>query len=140
MRITHWAMYTALLFSGAIVFYLIYALLWPIKVIHPNMQPYQVVTKEVKLGGKVTYIVDACKYRDSVGTVSRKFVINEIQYTVAPGTGAVKKGCTKTNVTIDVPDTLPEGKAYLSLDVAYPINPFRNIYYSLKTEDFTIVK
>lgn len=111
---------------------------WPITVIRPNVQPYKVVTEKVRVGSNFIYTVDACKFTDSPATVSRVFV-DGIRYPSVTSTNNVKKGCNKTNVSIQVPNYVEPGIYHLELNVVYKINALRNDTYKFSTEGFEVI-
>lgn len=108
-------------------------------VIVPNTQPYKVLNKEVSSEETLKYVVDACKYREAPTQVIRKFVDEQgVAYSLPPQESNVPVGCKKSTIPVIIPETLHKGKWYLSLDVAYKVNPLRTESYHFKTESFEI--
>lgn len=112
---------------------------WPVTVIKPNIQPYKVATKKVKVGGQLVYMVNACKYYATTGIVTRTFA-DGVRYPALVSSGNVKPGCTNSKVSIIVPNYIVPGIYHLELSVQYQINPFRADTYQFYTENFTVVK
>lgn len=113
----------------------------PIRVITPNTQPYSVITKKVQIGDQLTYVVDACKFKDAPAVVSRSFV-EAGKKTIYPAISEVNRlkiGCNKSNVSITVPPILLPGRYYLQLDVTYRVNFLREENYHFETEEFEIL-
>lgn len=130
----------AMFLFALLLAYLLFAFFAPIEILFPNEQPYQVLTKKVVQGERMKYLVDACKTRDAVGVVTRTVVVDKVEFKIEPDPGTVKKGCSKVVVSVLIPDTIPPGLAYMKIDVAYPLNPFRNLYYHLYTGRFEIIE
>lgn len=129
-----------MVFSSILLAYLGYVLFYPIEILEPQTQPYKAITKTVKQGGTLRYIVDACKTRNAVGVVTRIIVVDGVEFKLTPEPGTVKKGCNEVEVSIEIPETIPTGKAYMDIYISYPLNPFRNLYYFLKVEEFEITR
>lgn len=111
--------------------------LWPITVITPLTQPYKVITKKVKVGEQLIYVVDACKNINASSVVSRAFV-DGIRYPAITTINNVPTGCQKTNVSILVPNFVAPGVYHLELNVQYKINAFRVDTYQFNTENFEV--
>lgn len=110
----------------------------PVTVLTPQVQPYLVLTPSVKSGDTLVYQVNACKYREATGVITRSFVDDSgTAYPLASVQGNVRKGCQKTNVPVIVP-VLHPGVWHVTLDVGYRVNPIRTEYYHLSTETFNI--
>lgn len=113
---------------------------YPFEVVKPNIQPYKVLSKQVEAGGRLTYVVDACKYMDVSATVSRSFknLKTKIIYPALVGVNNISKGCDKTKVSVDVPIYLPMGDYIMFLDISYKINVFSDKQYHFETEAFSV--
>ena len=115
--------------------------LMPVEVIKPNVQPYKVITKEVKQGGTLIYEVDSCKFKSVPTRIIKQFIDkNNTRYPQPTENSNVIVGCGKTRTTLSVPFNMPEGEWYLDLEVAYKVNPLRTEYYNFKTDEFVIIK
>lgn len=115
--------------------------LMPVEVIKPNVQPYKVITKEVKQGGTLIYEVDSCKFKSVPARIVTRFVDKDgTRYPQPTEDSNVVVGCGKTRTTLAVPFNMPEGEWYLDLEVAYKVNPLRTEYYNFKTDEFVIIK
>jgi hypothetical protein len=112
--------------------------LWPVTVLKPNTQPYKILTPKVKVGDQVIYLVDVCKYKNVQGTIERTFV-DDVRYPSITSIGNIKPGCTKTKVSVQVPNFVVPGIYHLELNASYKINPFRTDFYQLSTETFEVL-
>lgn len=117
-----------------------YLLYYPEEVIKPNVQPYKVLNEnhQIKRGEELIYMVDACKDREITGLIDRRFVDGIIVSTPAQ-LGTVKKGCSQTPVSIQIPDKLALGVWHLELYLYYQVNPLRVEQYHFKTESFEVI-
>lgn len=132
----------SLIFMGSsflLLFILLGMLYWPVTVIKPLIQPYKILTPVVKVGDNIIYEVNACKYYETTGTITRSFEDGAI-YPAISSQGNVTKGCTKSEVSVAVPNYIPPGVYHLNLDAAYQINPIRTIIYHFKTSDFVVTR
>ena len=102
-------------------------------------QPYEVVEKVVKQGDILTYKINYCKYTNTQSIVKRQFV-DGIIYATPEITANLKKGCGIASNTIAIPDNLPPGVYYLTIEVDYKVNPIRVIQHDLKTDSFNVIK
>lgn len=112
---------------------------WPVTVIKPNIQPYKVLSKQVKQNQTIVYEVDACKYYDLISMVRRQIVINGVIYDLPLTQNNVSQGCGKTDIGVWIPDSLPTGHAYIELSIQYKINALRDETYYFKTQEFDIL-
>lgn len=111
-----------------------------VKVIVPNVQPYKVITKEVRPGEAFIYEVDACKYKAVPSVVTRRFVDEKgTRYPQPPESSNIKQGCGVIRVPIATPQLHP-GTWYLDLEISYQVNPLRTENYRFTTETFSIIK
>lgn len=111
-----------------------------VNVIVPNIQPYKVITKEVKPGDVFIYEVDACKYEAVPSTVTRRFVDERgTRYPQPPEASNIAEGCDKIRVPVATPE-LHTGTWYMDIEVSYQVNPLRKENYRFTTEKFTIVE
>lgn len=112
---------------------------WPITIIRANQQPYKVLTKKVKIGSQLVYVVDACKYVKATAAVSRAYV-DGLRYPSIESLDNIVVGCKKTNVSVLIPNYIVPGTYHLELNVRYRINALRTDSYQFLTEDFEVVK
>lgn len=127
--------FIGLVITASVVFMSLY--FFPITVVKTNVAKYKILTPHVHAGGEVTYLIDACKYLDSPGIVSRTFV-NDGKWPAMTSNSNMKRGCRKLPVTIIVPNYLPATKYHIDLDVTYQINRLRAVQYHFETEDFIV--
>lgn len=130
--------FATVLLTGIILIGWILIQFWPVTAIVPNTQPYKILTKKVKVGGQLVYVVDACKKIKASSVVSRAFV-DGIRYPAITSFNNVPVGCTKTKVSILVPNFITPGVYHLELNVQYKINNLRVDTYQFTTEEFEVV-
>lgn len=132
------------LLGGAVFTFIVLMcfLYWPIKVISPQIQPYKVSTKTVKIGTSMTYQVNACKYIEVRGTITRNFVDSkDVEFPGSTAFNAVSTGCHITAVTIPVPNYLPPETYHLKISVNYPFfNELRIVNYNYTTDTFKVIE
>lgn len=113
----------------------------PTSVIKANIQPYKVITPNVKPGDIFIYEVDSCKFRATPARVVRRFVdTNGTRYPQPPEDSNIVKGCNNIRIPVAVPFNMPAGVWHLDIETTYQVNPFRSEGYHFKTENFNIVK
>lgn len=111
----------------------------PVKVVVPNKQPYEVMTKTIKAGDNMIYIADVCKHKAILGVASRTFVDeNGVNYPLPSQNTNIKTGCAQTPVVIPTLVTYAPGKWHLKIDIQYQVNPLRVQTEHFVTEEFTI--
>ena len=139
-KISHLLALIALVFSSAVFFLFLFWWIYPYKPLVVK-QPYQIVNEEssLKQGDVLKYQIDYCKYTNIQSIVRRQFV-DGIIYATPEITANLKKGCGLAINTITIPENLPPGTYYLTIEVTYKINPIREISYDLKTEKFVVTK
>lgn len=116
---------------------ILYLLFFPISVIEPQQQPYRVITKEVSVGKYFVYEVNACKNVDTTAMIQRQFV-GDVIYSLPDQNGNIQMGCSKSKVSIKVPDDIPPGRYHLELTVTYKLNVFSERTYHFTTEEFNV--
>jgi hypothetical protein len=114
-------------------------LLYPYKTSTPNVQPYKIVTQEVKVGDTLLYQSDWCRFTDVPAEVDRMFV-DSLVFSMPTVISQYKIGCYNMNIAVVVPSTLPEGKYKLKMIYRYKVNPIRTIIKIAETETFNIIK
>lgn len=138
-KITHTIVLMA--FAMIVCIWAIFMFWWiyPYKTVNINYQPYLINNKEIKQGGQLNYIINACNYTEIVPTVTKQFV-DGIVYSVPDSVVSLPMGCNKTIVSVKVPKSLPIGEYKLKIFVSYKMNPIRNIISNYETEKFSVVK
>lgn len=124
----------------ASIAYIAFLLFYPVKITTPRIQPYHIVTPIVQHGESVIYTVDACKFKDYPGIITRFFKSGETLVGIESSPGFAPVGCHKTDVPVKTPPTMNPGMYSLVLNVAYKINPLRTITYTFTTETFEVTK
>lgn len=110
---------------------------YPYKPIEYKSSTYKVLTKQVKPGGTLVYVVDYCKYSNQVPVITKKYV-DGIIYDTPPGRGVVIQGCHQSEVYTLIPETLLPGDYYMQVNIDYQVNPIRHMIYNNVTEKFTV--
>lgn len=113
--------------------------IYPYKTTVVNEQPYLINNTEIKQGGNLNYIIDACNYTEIVPTVTKQFV-DGIIFSVPESAIRLPMGCNKTLVSVKIPKNLPTGVYYLKVYVSYKMNPIRTINSEYQTEKFSVIK
>jgi len=139
MKMIHLAIYATLIISTSLILFLGYQFLWPVEVLKPIVQPYKVITKQVKQGGTLVYTVEACKLKNVSTLVVRRFVSERVVLYQPPESSNIRIGCLPVNIEVPVPKLASPGIWHLEIDVSYKVNPFRTKEYHLETEDFEII-
>ena len=127
----------SLILSSFILLLMFFWTLYPYKPIVINKEPIKVITKEVKKGDILIYELDYCKNDVNDVSISRSFV-DGIIFTTPSITVKNPIGCKVSNVSIQVPETLPEGEYYLKVSYSYQVNPIRKVSVDSTTETFTV--
>ena len=127
-------------FCLIVIIWLVFMFWWiyPYKT-STQVQPYKVITHEVKQGELLKYEMEYCKYTTKIPTVERQF-IDGIIYTVPQGNAQIKKGCGKIVNSILIPQALPIGTYYVHSTVSWKMNPVRIINQEFITEKFIVTK
>jgi hypothetical protein len=107
----------------------------PLKI---NKEPMYVLTEEVKSGDILIYQLDYCKFNEKDVLISRSFV-DGIIFTTPTIKASNQTGCRIINISVSVPETLPNGRYYLKVDYTYKVNPIREVTVTSYTEKFTVV-
>jgi len=129
----------AIIIGGFLTF--AYWIYWPNKVIEiHNAQAIQVDKKEYRIGDRISYTIDYCKYTEIQGIVSRSLV-DGFKYNYSDYKSNVSIGC-KTVIVSDmvIPDYLTPGIYHIETLAEYKINPLRNVEIRWKSVDFKVVK
>ena len=127
-----------LLTAMGLLGYFYYLLLWPVTVTKFNVARFQVLTKNVKQGGTLLYVVDYCKYKDFSANLSRSFV-DSLVYRTPNTTGNLAIGCHQVTTSLQVPLALSPGVYHLEITVSYDVNPLRTETHKLATEEFQVL-
>jgi len=120
------------------IIYVLFLLFYPITILKANVQPYKVKTPVVQRGGKVIYEVDACKFRDYQGSVTRFFQTENLIVASEVTIGSILQGCAKKDIVVEVPSAMLPGEYNLFIRVVYDINVLRKETLSFTTEKFRI--
>jgi hypothetical protein len=140
MKSLHLISYSILIFAYIALFYILYQMFYPFKPIEFYNSPFPVTNNVVKQGGQLIYFIDYCKYMNISSQVSRSFV-DTIVYSLVPVSGAREKGCKKEYIVLKVPKNLPAGSYYVSVNLTYQLNSFRESYVvNYKTQNFEVVE
>lgn len=127
----------SLILSSFILLLMFFWSIYPYKPIVINKEPIKVITKEVKKGDILIYELDYCKNNKNKVEISRSFV-DGIVFATPTVTTENPLGCTVSNISIQVPETLPNGEYYLKVSYSYQVNPIRKVSVDSTTETFTV--
>jgi hypothetical protein len=118
-----------------------YLLFWPFEPLVPQVQPYEVISKEIAPGEPILYRVDVCKNTDATALVARQLVGDNGRFiSLGSSVTSVPSGCSKTiSATTILPQGVPPGQYHLELSITYQINALRTIVVRVQTDTFTVV-
>ena len=67
--------------------------------------------------------------------------IDGVIYSVPENTSDFETGCYDTVInSVKIPDSLPEGTYFYEETVVYRVNPLKEVSYTFKTPEFTVVE
>jgi hypothetical protein len=124
----------------AMVGYFAYSAFWPFATLEPRVQPYHVLTGQVKIGQPIVYEADYCKRTSAPALVTRALVSdNGTVVSLSSIPTNLPAGCHRVNsaTTLVPPATLP-GRYKLALTLTYHVNALRDITVAIETEYFTV--
>jgi len=133
-----YTIYALIVFSNFFVIYLGYLMIYPFK----TLEVYSAVaTNEPKAGEVLLYEVDYCKYTPAPAIVYRTIrSVDEKSIIPFPSVDTITDiGCKKTSIPLELLDTIPAGEYYLSVNLSFKVNAFREINYQFRTEPFNIL-
>ena len=137
-RVFNWLSYVILLCGFAGIIVCAYWLMWPYKTTEWKT-PMPVLTKTIKPGGMLKYIVDYNKHADKECTISKQFV-NSFILTLSPYVSNAPVGRKRVTAMTKVPEVLPAGKCTLRITIIYNMNPLRKIIKVIESEEFDVIK
>ena len=117
----------------------IFWLIFPYKILTFGSENGTFVSKTVRSGEYLEMYQDSCKYINIPSHINRQF-IDGIVYQVYPSINNRPMGCSKNIEYIKVPEPLPPGKYFVRTVISFEVNPLRTVSYTVKSEDFIIVK
>jgi hypothetical protein len=133
--ISCFAIFSAFLF----IFILIYWYSYPYKILTFQEGNGDLIETTVKSGGYLRIHQHACKHKDLLSTVDRRFV-DSIEYQVPIFAMNSPLGCSDHVELVYIPKALPIGKFHIRTIITYKVNPLRKITYLVQTKEFEIVK
>lgn len=138
-----YAGFAAILLAALFALYFFYLIFWPIKVVEIK-SPMDLPVKDKTLTVKdiIAFEYDYCKHIDSRPRVVKEIISQNNVITVSPigsDVPQLRPGCGKVIIYHEIPDFTPPGKYRLYIFASYPVNQFRNIDYTFRTQEFTIV-
>lgn len=102
--------------------------------------PAKVLDKQLRPGDVVQVVLDYNKHVDAPCKVTRQFV-DGIIYTMPPYDSNLPIGHNvRTDVSTQIPATLPAGHYYCEIALAYKYPPFRTVTVRFKTEEFDVIR
>lgn len=123
-----------------IIAYFTYSAFWPFRTLEPQVQPYPVLTGQVKIGQPIVYRADYCKRTSAPALVTRALVGDKgtvVSLSSIPTN--LPAGCHRVNsATTFVPPATPPGRYKLALTLTYHVNALRDITVTVETEYFTV--
>lgn len=113
---------------------------WPVPMVVYTNTPFPVLTKEVRPGEAVRYVVAYCR-EPGIGpvTVSRQFV-NDVVIPLSDITSKMEDGCHEKVVEADrIPIFAPPGVYKIRIAVTQHVNPLRHVIQVNETEEFHVL-
>jgi hypothetical protein len=132
------AIFTIFLGFGSI-FLILFWLLYPYNILVFKEGNGTVLNTQVKNGGYLQILQIRCKNIAIPGVIDRQF-IDGIVYQVPTFTTNRSIGCTNTIEYVYVPKALPEGTYHIDNTITYKPNPIRTVIYTVRTNNFTVIK
>jgi hypothetical protein len=118
-----------------------YMLLWPVKTLVVKNAPLPIVgATTLHNGDMVTYHYDYCKYYDTPLSIEKDFVDGIIFKTDPIYVSTLQKGCHQQDVSVKIPDTLPEGEYKIRINLQVRINQLRTDTVIIQTQTFNVIK
>jgi hypothetical protein len=122
----------------------LWAGLYPFKTIDVK-QPAEVLNSLVDAGKYVEYEIDYCKYTNAHAKVTQSLIRvgepDELKenYTNISFDSNLPKRCGKFITTMEVPEYIPEGEYYVSINATYYINFLQQKSHNFRTESFYVL-
>jgi len=138
-KILYWLAIGTILLTMGTIFYVFYLLFYPFKTFEVLNSPFPLVKKELKRGEAILYRTSFCRYTDISATIIQQ-IINETIISLPIIQAESPKGCFEKIISnIKVPSEISSGKAYLNITFVFKVNPLRDIIYTARTEEFTVI-
>ncbi len=132
------AMFFSLMCVMATCIYLIYLMVFPLKVVIFHEHPFPVMKKILTYGEVVPYRLHITKHVDTYANVTARFV-NDMVYTIPDYTAYRKKGTYNIIAgSVTVPGGLYPGQYKLEITYRYQVNWLRNVVITVETEKFEV--
>ena len=137
-RIFYISLYIGLLISFLFVLYMAFLLIYPFNIMEVKQQPLPVISKQIKQGDNLVYVLDYCKYMSLPSEISPQLV-DGIIFAFPTDISYVDKGCNVVFGSVPIPVSVPKGKYYMRFIVTYKVQGVREINYMYKTEEFEVI-
>ena len=116
-------------------------LFWPAPLPIIYNEPFPLDKQEVKRGEQISYLIHLRKTADYDAELNRNIVCDDGNLvTLASQNSHVPQGEHQIWVTITVPQKTSLGTCHLEMMNTYKINPIRNEYLSLRSQDFVVTE
>jgi hypothetical protein len=139
MKIFKIISYITLTGTMVLMFYAIYLLIFPLKVMDiKNSNAIKTDQAVYKVGDKIGYTIEYCKYVSAPGTLHRTLV-DEIVTTYPDFSSNLPIGCHTTEKKDLVVPSVSDGTYHLETTATHRVNILRTIETSWRSEDFQIV-
>ena len=142
-RTIFWTGFAVLFAAALVAFYFFYLLFWPFVPIEvKNNQSLPVIKKELTTNEEIGFVYDYCKKMDIQPRVVKEIISENNVITVSPVGNDTPQitapSCGTITIYHEIPDFTPPGKYRLYVFASYPINAFRSVNYTFRTEEFEV--
>lgn len=140
-KLLSWMAVTLFVLFGSFFIFLAYTYLYPHKTLEVKNSPMPIINGSVFRNGDVlTYRYDYCKYYDSPIHIQKEFVDGIIFRTEPTYVSQLEYGCHQKDVSIMVPESLPEGEYKVRITTQIVLNQLRTVTVVYETQKFSVVK
>ena len=126
-------------FAIILIIYIGYLMYYPFKVLKNNYEINPVITKQVKAGDKVKFLVDVEHYTDGVKVEVVSQLENGFVYNFPTREYVTVKGKSQFVREIVIPKETHSGKYRIVNHSIFQINPLRKISTRAQTEYFEVI-
>ena len=137
---------TAVFLTLAIVGYLLYLLIWPVRVLEVQRDPAPVISSPIYAGATLVYLLDYCKYQDLPEIVSRELVrLDADQREVRSlillpmSMQRLPVGCHAIEIEQALPAGMTPGRYTLRSTRLFVVSALQVVYSRTETESFLVL-
>ena len=127
----------SILIAWLILIHLVYLMIYPYEPLIINN--VKIFKDHYRVGDSILYEVDYCKNIDGGAMVTKNFEDGIIFMTKSYYTN-IDVGCNTKNISVLIPNTLPEGNYKLSISAEYNVNLLRDVTIRYDTPNFEVIE